>query len=312
MRRAERSWAYGKRRLHVTVSGRWYLILTIGLGVVALMTGNNVLYLLESFLLGGLILSGVLSEQAIAAIDLRVRRRASIAKKKSFDRIEIENRSRLALYSVEIGEWRFGRFERLALLPHIEPRGRVILEVPRVFERRGIHAWQGLACATAYPFGLARKVRFVPDSGERVVWPEDLGSTTQASSQASSSKTQGAEGYSSPSVNRRLTLGEAADGEVRSYQTGDDLRDAIWSLSLVRDEPLLRARAMDKSRRSEILDLRQDRLTSESLEKRLAELATLVYRDELQALTVLSQDSRKRFESPSKILDLLALTEKPE
>jgi hypothetical protein len=113
-------------------------------------------------------------------------------------------------------------------------------------------------------------------------------------------------------VNRRLTLGEAADGEVRSYQTGDDLRDAIWSLSLVRDEPLLRARAMDKSRRSEILDLRQDRLTSESLEKRLAELATLVYRDELQALTVLSQDSRKRFESPSKILDLLALTEKPE
>lgn len=308
MSRAKRRWEYGKRRLHITVPGRWYLVLTIGLGVVALMSGNNILYLLESFLLGGLILSGILSEQAIAAVDLRWKRRPAIAKKTGFDRIEIENRSRLPLYSVEIGEWKSGRFERLALLPYLEPHGRLTLEVPRQFEKRGTHSWDGLAAATAYPFGLARKVRFVPDPGKRLVWPEDLGRSIHDGRRSpASSARSGA--VSLHAQSQRMSSGEAADGEVRAYQSGDDLRDAIWSLSLVRDEPLLRARSFQKARRAEILDLRPQSQSAERLEKRLSELATLVYRDELEALTVVHATAKKRLENPSKILDLLALTE---
>jgi uncharacterized protein (DUF58 family) len=256
-----------------------------------------------------LILSGILSEQAIAAIDLRWKRRPAVAKKPGFDRIEIENRSRLPLYSVEIGEWKSGKFVRLALLPYVEPRGLVTLEVPRVFEKRGTYSWEGLAVATAYPFGLARKFRFVPDPGKRLIWPEDLGRAANVGSLSQTAGNRSADA-SIQGQSKRAFSGEAADGEVRAYQSGDDLRDAIWSLSLVRDEPLLRARSFQKARRAEILDLRTPSMSGERLEKRLSELATLVYRDELEALTVVHPESKKRLENATKILDLLSLTER--
>ena len=56
----------GPRKLRLTITGRWFVALTILLGVAAIMVGNNVFYLLESFLLGAMILSGVLSEITIA------------------------------------------------------------------------------------------------------------------------------------------------------------------------------------------------------------------------------------------------------
>jgi hypothetical protein len=51
-------------------------------------------------------------------------------------------------------------------------------------------------------------------------------------------------------------------------------------------------------------------MSGERLEKRLSELATLVYRDELEALTVVHPESKKRLENATKILDLLSLTER--
>ncbi len=52
--------------------GRVYLVLTVGIGVGALNTGNNLLYLVLGFMLALIVLSGVLSERVVK--DLRVRR----------------------------------------------------------------------------------------------------------------------------------------------------------------------------------------------------------------------------------------------
>jgi hypothetical protein len=58
------------RRLYVTKAGYWYIFLTIAIGVVALTTANNVFYLMECLLLGGMILSGVVSERTISSVDV--------------------------------------------------------------------------------------------------------------------------------------------------------------------------------------------------------------------------------------------------
>lgn len=50
------------RKLRVTFPGKWFLVLTIGVGAAAINTRNNLLYLALSMNLSLIILSGILSE----------------------------------------------------------------------------------------------------------------------------------------------------------------------------------------------------------------------------------------------------------
>ena len=60
------------RRLRTTAVGRTFLVLTVGIGLAALNTGNNLLYLVLGLQLATIVVSGLLSEQALRR--LRVRR----------------------------------------------------------------------------------------------------------------------------------------------------------------------------------------------------------------------------------------------
>src|SRR6476620_6268968 len=60
------------RTLKVTRSGRTFLVVTFGVGLGALNTGNNLLYLVLGLLLSLIVASGVLSERCL--YDLQVRR----------------------------------------------------------------------------------------------------------------------------------------------------------------------------------------------------------------------------------------------
>src|SRR4051812_47786096 len=60
------------RTLKVTRTGRTYVILTLGVGMGALNTGNNVLYMVLGLQLAMIVVSGILSERALSG--LRVRR----------------------------------------------------------------------------------------------------------------------------------------------------------------------------------------------------------------------------------------------
>src|SRR5205814_8276602 len=68
------NWLWGvlrpPRTIWPTRDGLWCLLVVMGLGVAAINTGNNLLYLLVSLLLALIIVSGVLSEQSMRAVDL--------------------------------------------------------------------------------------------------------------------------------------------------------------------------------------------------------------------------------------------------
>ena len=59
-----------RRTIWPTRDGVWCLCVVIGLGVAAVNTGNNLLYLLVSLLLALIIVSGVLSEQSMRGLEL--------------------------------------------------------------------------------------------------------------------------------------------------------------------------------------------------------------------------------------------------
>src|SRR5258707_5153905 len=69
-RRATPAW---RRTLTFTRLGRWYTGLTIGIGLAAINTGNNLLFLVLGLMLASIVVSGILSEQSLRMV--RVERR---------------------------------------------------------------------------------------------------------------------------------------------------------------------------------------------------------------------------------------------
>ncbi|HEY6097143.1 MAG TPA: hypothetical protein VIU83_03740, partial [Candidatus Deferrimicrobium sp.] len=61
------------RRLRVPFAGKAFLLVTLGVGVAAVNTGNNLLYLALSLNLSLVLLSGVLSEGTLRRVTLKVR-----------------------------------------------------------------------------------------------------------------------------------------------------------------------------------------------------------------------------------------------
>src|SRR4051812_6195848 len=59
------------RSLTITGPGRTYLVITLGVGLGALNTGNNLLYLVLGLLLSMVVVSGVLSENCLRRLEIR-------------------------------------------------------------------------------------------------------------------------------------------------------------------------------------------------------------------------------------------------
>jgi uncharacterized protein (DUF58 family) len=83
------------RKLRPTRAGWVFFLLLFGVGFAALNTGNNLLYLVLSFLLAFLTLSGVLSESALRGIEVRRQPPREIyAGAEARVRVEIHNNQR--------------------------------------------------------------------------------------------------------------------------------------------------------------------------------------------------------------------------
>ncbi|MEY4577524.1 MAG: hypothetical protein RL701_2227, partial [Pseudomonadota bacterium] len=63
--RAEQPW---RRHLRTTREGKAFIFVTVGVGIAAFNTGNNLLFLVLGFMLSLIVLSGVMSETAIRGL----------------------------------------------------------------------------------------------------------------------------------------------------------------------------------------------------------------------------------------------------
>ncbi len=255
-----------RRTIQVTTSGKWFLTLTIVFGVAAVLSGNGVLYLLESLLLGFLILSGVLSDRMLWALDARWIESPVHARSPLADQILLTNRSRIPALAIEFGEWTDRGFEVRGYVPFLKGRSSTAVRLlERPYPARGRFSWTGRVMATRFPFGFARKIRWVGTDGERWIRPaydparadaRDLLEGLQGNIQGSN---------------------EIQDGSVRPYLTGDDPRDIAWIYSdrlLGPHVQRVRARLPEPVR----LELKCDGLGAAALEAHLSELATELVR----------------------------------
>lgn len=169
------------RELEFTREGRWFVGLTIGLGIAAINTGNNLLYLILGMLLSLIVLSGILSNLVLR--DLRLRRilpSRVTAHLPALITLGVTNNKRSAAsYSIELED----KIE--TLLPQktaLQPKKCYFLKVGpkreqraayRVsFPRRGRYHLSELKVSTRFPFALFVKTRRIYIDEDLIVWPQ--------------------------------------------------------------------------------------------------------------------------------------------
>lgn len=219
------------------------------MGLAAVNTGNNLLYLLLGAMLGFIALSGWLSEQVLRGLEVRRRvPRGATAGRPARITYEITNhKRRIPSFALEVGE---RGLDGRAFVATIEPGKMGTARAELTFPRRGVYRFTYLTLATAFPFGLFRKERDLALPGEVVVWPPTERRVRPPRPAGETARRRGAV----------LTGAAGARGEyrgLRAYRPGDDPRDVHWRSTARRGEPVVREYERDDGRTLWIcLDLR--------------------------------------------------------
>lgn len=258
-----------KRRLSFTRLGRWYTGLTIGIGLAAINTGNNLLFLVLGLLLASMIVSGILSEQSLRGV--RVERRlpstATAGQPALIGLVARNGKRRAPSFSLELRERGGDVAGRgfLVLLPAKQSGEVAYRFVPA---RRGLHRFEQLEVATRAPFGLFEKSRPLDAAAELVVFPRQVAPP--------------------PSIPRALSReGERPEDRIglglevhslRDHRAGEDARTIHWRSS-ARAGRLIAVDREHERRRRVCVVLDQRALGGEPLERAIEHAAGLVARE---------------------------------
>src|SRR5687768_6014146 len=214
------------RRLRTTREGKYFIAITIGVGLAAINTGNNLLFLLLGWMCSVIIASGVLSEVSLRGITVSRQPPPRIFAGRPFLMgIGLKNsKNRLPSFSIEIEDLVVGGappearpLDKKCYFLKIPARRTQSTSYRHTFARRGRYRFAGFRIGTKFPFALFRKSRDVDAPGEVIVFP--------AVYPVSAPQPSGAMG----GEDARARLGRRGEFfGLRDLRHGDDLRDVHW------------------------------------------------------------------------------------
>lgn len=166
-----------KRSLRFTPAGTRFVILTLTIGVAAINTGNNLLYLILAMLLSFIILSGILSEYNIRNLSVsRILPSHPFADTRSPYYLKIKNhRRRLPSFSCTIQDTPAAYIQTEPVyIYHLRDGHQVLSESHICFKQRGRHNLTSIQIETGFPFGFFKKSLIRNNPQEIVVYPKLL------------------------------------------------------------------------------------------------------------------------------------------
>jgi uncharacterized protein (DUF58 family) len=250
------------RTIRPTRDGWWCLGAAVGLGLAAVNTGNNLLYLLASLLLALIVVSGILSEQSMRRLRLRPAIPEEIYATRPVDLgVRVLNRKRwLPSYSIalEAGAHRL-YIHRLAA------GAERLVTWETTFAARGRHRLPGVRVLTRFPFGLFLKAGRVALDTDVVVFPAVrlLDEAWRRRLTATGVR----------SLHRR---GQGHDlYSLREYRFGDDYRLIHWPSTARAGELIVREREAETAANTRIVLVGDGSRDAVRLEAALSEAASL-------------------------------------
>jgi uncharacterized protein (DUF58 family) len=217
-------------RVKITRGGYIYIVLTVVMAVGGVNTGNNLLYLISSVMLAGMLVSGLSSVVNLAGLKPRV-----IPPKEVFAGIEtpflVQLERRLPVIpSVLVRVTLEGGSEGGCFVSAKEPaKVRVWL----TFEKRGAFHLKQLGLSSGFPFGFFVRTRQIPVDLDVVVFPHPLPASVVGAGQ---------EGRGDLSSLAESGVGDEVFG-LREYREGDPPRYLDWKASARRGAPVVKEMA---------------------------------------------------------------------
>ncbi len=225
---ARRKTTFLRRRLIFRSEGRWYVGITFAIGLAAMNTGTNLLYLILGMLLSLILVSGVLSEWSFRALVLERQHAATCRAGEPLGVIlQVRNRKRV-IPAIAV---RFEEHAELVVAPepcavalHVGPRAKVRLRYKVTFGRRGAQQLERIDLASGFPFGLFDKVISLSIPSPVLVYPRIHPLAASFGEQLGLEQGSSFEGARS--------RGRGLDFRgVREYRSGDELKHIHWRSS---------------------------------------------------------------------------------
>jgi uncharacterized protein (DUF58 family) len=149
-----------RRSLRLTSEGVRFLLFTVGIGVAAVNTGNNLFYLLLAMMLSLIVVSGLLSEQCVRRLNFhRHVPDLIMANEPTMVTVSLTNRSRwLPSFSIRLLDVAYGQdLDRGLFVDHVPAQRSTLLSYPILAATRGRLRLEGIRAETLFPFGLFLK-----------------------------------------------------------------------------------------------------------------------------------------------------------
>jgi uncharacterized protein (DUF58 family) len=188
------------------------------LGVAALNTGNNALYLLLALTLGSFVASGALSRHMLRHLQARL-----IAPSEAFAgaavgvQVEVHNGSRWLPAAFVV--CRLRDLPGQAVVSRLAPRSTALVSMPTVFPRRGRRDLPAVQVEVRLPLGFFVKVVRWPQAGEILVFPRRV--------RVGAVRHAGLVRHEEIAVPGRGRRGGDVE-QLREFRPSDDVRDIHW------------------------------------------------------------------------------------
>lgn len=238
---------YHYRSIRLTPEGTRFILLTLAVGIAAINTGNNLLYLLLAMMLSLIVMSGVLSEQCLKRLDLRRRLPEHVfANRPTTGVLSIANRKpRFPTFSLRVKDVVAGVVvDRGIHLLHLPPHASTHQSFPLLVTRRGRYRIEEVKLLTRFPFGLFMKAATLPLASEAVVYPE-VNPLPEA-------LVHDLAALGHDHLRHRRGPG-AGLHNLRDYQAGDDSRAIHWKTSARQASLIVRETESEDERRVTIV-----------------------------------------------------------
>jgi hypothetical protein len=167
--------SYGGRSLTFTALGSRFIMVTLAVGVAAVNSGSNLLYLIVAMMLSMMLISGILSDLVLWSIHVDRKVPPEIYAGSPFPlRFKLKNSNKLATsYALAVSQKnKEGSKTAGAFVFRLGPGEEGDAQALETIAKRGRWTTSGYEIATRYPFGLFRKAVLVRREESCTVYPK--------------------------------------------------------------------------------------------------------------------------------------------
>ena len=230
-------WSDRRLRLSLTRLGVQCLVAMLAVGAFSVNTGNNLLYLVFSLMLGLFLVSGVLSRRALQNLKVAGLEEGSVfARVRGGLRLRLREEGRNRIRGLELHLAMDDGVVEPGFLGAIDDGGEALVVLQVRAGHRGWTRIRRLELRTRFPFGLVEKARFIELDSRLLVLPHPrTPPAAPAGWRGEGHRTLVVEGSSSPEGARPLRMGDPP-GRVHWKRTAQ--RGQLWVRTFQEERPL--------------------------------------------------------------------------